>query len=239
MYLTHKEYSSKKIKYAFFTKKVESVDHRYFSHHENYKKNRELIAKMFLSENILFTDQKHTKDVILVESYKQDPIIADGQITTTKGLAIAVATADCVPLLLADEDAGIVSCVHAGWRGAKSNIMQEAVDKMHKLGANNITAIIGPCIRQESYEVSQDFYDEFLIQDQKNDQFFLHSINKNHYMFNLPAYVKAQLKLPYVKAILDMEYNTYQDEENFFSFRKTTHNPQIPMGNIVSAIMLL
>lgn len=237
MFITHDLFKPKNIKYAFFTKNVPG-SHRYFQNYVGHELNNIEIAKQFGCEKIALVDQKHTNKVIFVDNY-DSYCVADGQVTNKTGIALAAVTADCVPILLADENAKVIASVHAGWRGSKDNIMKEAVNKMQSLGAKNISAIIGPCIRQKSYEVSEEFYKNFILESDVYKNFFIPSVNVSHYMFDLPGYVKFKLSNLGVKDIFDIERDTYEEEENFFSFRKTTHNPSIPMGNLVSVIMII
>ena len=230
MYITHEQFKPKKIRYGFFTKDMPSSK-------DPQSVELQLIAKKFGSDKIAIVEQKHTNKVIVVNDYSSFSI-ADGQVTNKQNIALGVYTADCVPILLADENVGIVATVHAGWRGARANIMAQVVEQMQALGAKNITAIIGPCIRQKSYEIDENFYQDFIIESESYKQFFIASIRENHYMFDLPGYVKDKLAQQKVKQILDVNRNTYE-EDIFFSFRRTTHNPEILMGNLISVIMLV
>ena len=75
-------------------------------------------------------------------------LVADGYATNVPGLALAVFTADCVPLLMHDPAAHVVAAVHCGWRGTVADIEARAIDRMRDLGADpgRICAAIGPCI---------------------------------------------------------------------------------------------
>ena len=237
MRIMHKGFNPKNISYGFFTRDIPGSGHRYFHHHEGHEKNNQILAQLFGSEKIAVVDQQHTNKVIITNDYDSYSI-ADGQVTNKPNIALAVITADCVPILLADDNAKIIATVHAGWKGARANIMQEALTKMRELGAKEITAIIGPCIRQHSYEVDSNFYQDFISESIAYGEFFIPSIKQDHYMFDLPGYVKDKLLAADIDYILDIQRNTYEEEENFFSFRRTTHNPDSPMGNIASVIML-
>jgi YfiH family protein len=85
----------------------------------------------------------------------------DGFVTDRPGVALIVKTADCVPILLADNEAGVIAAVHAGWRGTVGAIAPIAANEMVKLGASleNIRIAIGPCIHDCCFEVQQDFVD--------------------------------------------------------------------------------
>lgn len=99
---------------------------------------------------------------------------ADAMATNQPNLLLGILTADCGPVLFADEQAGVIGAAHAGWKGAVGGVLENTLQAMESLGANrsNITAILGPCIHQASYEVSEEFLTPFLKQDQGNEQFF-------------------------------------------------------------------
>ena len=82
---------------------------------------------------------------------------ADAAVTDVPGAVLAVNTADCVPVLLSDDAAGVVGAAHAGWRGAEAGVLQATVDAMVRLGADpsRIEAHVGPCISAAAYEFSQ------------------------------------------------------------------------------------
>jgi polyphenol oxidase len=238
MLITHEKYNPKNIRYAFFNKKIAGSSHRYTHIHDNYKENNLLAAQVFGSEKLAIVQQKHTNKVILTNDYNNYSI-ADGQVTNQKNIALAVQTADCVPILLADEEQGIIGSLHSGWRGARSDIIAEGILKMKDLGAQKITALIGPCIHQDCYEVDNEFYKDFIEETNSNEQYFIPGEKESHYMFDLPGYVKDKLKKAQVHQILDINHNTYVDEENFFSYRRSTHNPDSKQGSLLSVIMLV
>ena len=83
----------------------------------------------------------------------------DGFVTDRHGISLVVKTADCVPILLADAEAGVIAAVHAGWRGTVGGIAENAVAEMLRLGAarERIRVAIGPCIHACCFEVKADF----------------------------------------------------------------------------------
>ncbi len=230
MFITHDKFKPKNIRYGFYTKSFPYIKN-------NKEESLKKVSRHFNSESVSVVEQKHTNKIIIVNDY-QNSCVADGQVTTMPNIALGVLTADCVPILLADENKKVISAVHAGWRGARANIMQEAVDKMKSLGAENITAIIGPCIKQHSYEVGDELYQDFALESGGYKEFFVPSVRPNHYMFDLPGYVKDKLSRVNISNILDVNRNTYDEEGVFFSYRRSTHNPNSPMGNIISIIMI-
>lgn len=230
MLLNHKEFQEKNIRYGFFTRDIGGSKN---IHSEQNK----IAAKAFGSTDIAILDQKHSNIVIETNHYG-DFIEADAQVTSKSNIAIAVLTADCVPILLADNNAKIIAAVHSGWRGTKANIIWQTITKMKSLGAREINAIIGPCIRKNSYEVGEEIYNQFCEIDQNYKSFFSNSLKENHYNFDLPGIVKDQLASSGINRILDLELDTYANKEKFFSYRRHTHNPSEEKGSLLSVIML-
>jgi hypothetical protein len=87
----------------------------------------------------------------------------DALVTTTPGLSLAILTADCAPIVLHDPDAGVLACVHSGWRGTAARVAAAAVAVMTKLGADpaRTKAGIGPVIDPARYQVGEDVYTAF------------------------------------------------------------------------------
>ena len=126
----------------------------------------------FDAENVVSMPQIHSNRVIYVtpdmrgEGYFLPPSCeCDGYVTNTRGVTLGVRTADCVPILLEDAEAGVVAALHAGWRGTFSDICGEGVRKMIAKGADasRIVAVIGPSICQNCYEVGKDVFDMSLL----------------------------------------------------------------------------
>ncbi|MBL1404695.1 MAG: polyphenol oxidase [Hyphomicrobiales bacterium] len=165
---------------------------------------------------------------------------ADALVTKTKGLMVGVLTADCGPVLFADEKAGIVATAHAGWKGATSGILENTIQTMCNLGATpkNIIAILGPTISQENYEVGPEFADNLISLDKNNDAYLINSEQKTHFMFDLPQYIVDRL------SNLDVQANwtgqcTYSNEDALFSYRRSTHRKEPDYGRQLSAICLI
>ena len=161
---------------------------------------------------------------------------ADAIVTATPGIAIAVLTADCQPVLLADPDAGVIGAAHAGWKGAMAGILDATVEAMREAGAERIRAVIGPTISQRAYEVGEDFMDRFLAEDADNARFFAGGPNGRP-MFNLPGYGLARLDALGVDAEW-IGHCTYSDPARFFSYRRATHEGAADYGRLISAITL-
>ena len=116
-------------------------------------------------EHFLSLYQIHSPQVVVADKpwAGEDRPRADAVVTKTKGLAIGVSTADCGPLLFADDKAKIIGAAHAGWRGAFSGVIENTIAAMEEIGSKrkDIKVALGPLIRQNNYEVSGDFVDQF------------------------------------------------------------------------------
>jgi YfiH family protein len=164
---------------------------------------------------------------------------ADAIVTDCPGLAIGVLTADCVPLLLASPEAGVIAAVHAGWKGAKAGIIESAIEAMQSLGAQpgQIVAGIGPAISRAAYEVSHEFQAAFLADDGGNEKYFSQSAGTRP-RFNLTVYVKDRLLRAGAVSIQDAGLCTYENESILFSYRRSVHKAEPDYGRQISAILL-
>ena len=189
---------------------------------------------------LLTVYQTHSPEVAVVTDAAQLPEIgktrADAIVTDQPGIAIAVLTADCQPILLADAQAGVIGAVHAGWKGALSGVIEAAVGAMTDLGARRIRAVIGPSISQRAYEVSDEFMDAFLTEDPDHHRFFAGGPNGRP-MFDLPSYGLMRLREAGVEAEW-LGRCTYTDPERFFSYRRSTHLHEADYGRLISVIAL-
>jgi len=164
---------------------------------------------------------------------------ADALVTATPGVALSVLTADCMPVLLADHEAGVVAAVHAGWRGALSGVLEAAIDAMEALGAEReeITAVIGPCISQRAYEVGPEFLDAFLSEDPASQRFFANG-QGDRYLFDLPGYGLSRLRAADIGHAEWTRHCTYSQPELFYSHRRATKQGEADYGRLISAIRL-
>lgn len=116
-------------------------------------------------ELLIMPRQTHTARVEIVGAADAGRTIADvdALVTSDPSIAVGISTADCVPLLMADAEAGVVAAVHSGWRGTVGRIASMAVDAMISLGASpeRIRCAFGPCICAGCFEVGNEVADVF------------------------------------------------------------------------------
>ena len=163
---------------------------------------------------------------------------ADALVTDRPGLLLGVLTADCGPVLLADPEAGVIGAAHAGWKGALDGVLESVVAAMVGLGANpdRITAALGPCIAQASYEVGPEFVARFVALNAANAAFF--TTGPGRPRFDLKGFIGHRLRRAGVGALDILPHDTCAEAERFFSFRRTTLRGEGGFGLQLSAIAL-
>lgn len=127
------------------------------------RENRERLAAALgqPAGRMLFMNQVHGAGVAVVDQpWPADPPEVDAVVTRARGLVLAVLVADCVPVLLADPDAGMVAVAHAGRPGLVAGVVPAAVSVMRGLGAERIAARIGPSVCGRCYEVPAQMRDQ-------------------------------------------------------------------------------
>ena len=207
------------------------------------RENRRLAAEAVAPGAALVTlHQVHSAEAVAVTAPIADEARphADALVTDRHGLLLGILTADCVPVLLADRQAGVIGAAHAGWKGALGGVTDATVAAMERLGAHRdrIAAAIGPCIARASYEVDDGFFRRFAEANPENERFFAAGTRPGHHQFDIEAYVAARLAAAGLARIEALGLDTYADERRFFSFRRATHRGEPGYGRQISLIAL-
>lgn len=214
-------------------------------HPEAVTENRTRVANASANAKILTLWQHHSADCVAVTDVWTDDRSklpkADAMVTNRPGFALGILTADCAPVLFTGQDGKgrpIVGAAHAGWKGALAGVIENTVTAMRSLGAENISAAIGPCIVQASYEVSADFVKPFLEQDKGNGRYFAAGKNDSVRQFDLTGYVTSRLKKAGIMNVSVSDADTYKQDADFFSYRRTTHRKEADYGRQISIIAI-
>jgi YfiH family protein len=186
--------------------------------------------------------QIHSPAVVAVERpwpQDQNPR-ADAMVTNRPGTALGVLSADCVPLLFADAEAGVIGAAHAGWKGALAGVAEATIAAMCRLGAETgrIRAAIGPAIQQNSYEVGAEFPDRFAETHAGSLRFFRSSERPGRHMFDLPGLIQDKLARLGLAAIGNTGLDTCADEAGFFSYRRAGLRGEAVYGRQISIVAL-
>ena len=206
---------------------------------ENVKNNLAIATKCLNAdlENLTLLKQIHSSKPIKANN-TINQIEGDAVYTSKKGNVIGVITADCVPILVWDNEKKNAIAIHAGWRGALGGIIENSINEIKGNGKCQFYAAIGPCIRQNNYEVDEIFYELFLKETSLNKKFFKNSNVSNKFLFNLPGYCYEKLIKSGVNKIDNLEIDTYLDECNFFSCRRALHKKEKHFGCQLSIIKI-
>lgn len=212
---------------------------------EAVQENRaRVVGRLGAAEGRLLTvHQVHSPIAVIAEEpwpIGQQPH-ADAIVTRTSGLAVGALSADCAPVLLADRQAQVVAAAHAGWRGAIGGVIEATLEAMERLGAQRgrISAVVGPTIGPDAYEVGRAFRATFEEKDSANAAYFKTGTDEAHFQFDLPAYCLKRLKHAGVKQCESLNLCTYANESLFFSYRRSLHAHETDYGRQISAIVIL
>ena len=185
----------------------------------------ESLKKEFKVDNVVYLKQIHSDKILVYkgdgESIKDEE--RDAIITNEKNVIIGVFTADCVPVILIDEENQVIATIHSGWKGTFESITLKTIEKMKlEFNANesNIKAYIGPHIKKCCYEVSEDLKLKFI--DKKTTINKKELFDKNN--LNLEACIMDDLKRAGVKDsnINNLDLCTYCSEDiKLHSYRKS------------------
>lgn len=206
------------------------------------RQNRALVARHLGAEpeSLVGLTQVHGAAVTVVGApwaYGAGPQ-ADAMVTDRPGVALGIITADCTPVLLLDRQAGVIGAAHAGWRGAVAGVLEATVEAMIRLGAQtaSIAAAIGPCIRQQSYEVGPDLRDAVLAHDCGHAGFFAEGTRPDRWQFDLAGY--CRMRLASIAQVDVIDADTLADPDRFFSHRRRTLAGGGAIGHQMSAIVI-
>lgn len=182
------------------------------------KENLESLKKDFDVDEVVYLNQIHSDDVLIFNDNVEEFIQNEGDaiITNKEKVIIGAFTADCVPVILLNEEKGVIAAIHSGWKGTFNSITKKTIKKMiqeYNLKVEDIKVYIGPHIRQCCYEVSEELKEKFLNKTKiKEDELFLdrnlnmerciledlRNLNikeENIYSINLCTYCEKDIKL--------------------------------------------
>jgi polyphenol oxidase len=204
------------------------------------RENRARVARSLDAAHLLGLTQVHGTGVVTatVPWAPGQGEKADAMVTDRPGLALGIVTADCAPVLFAGAGGKIVGAAHAGWRGAVAGVLEATIAAMTALGASPgaITAAVGPCIAQRSYEVGPDLRDAVLARSTADAAFFAPGQRDDRWQFDLAAYCAARLTAAGVGHVIVTGFDTLSEEDRFFSHRRRTLAKAGPIGHQISVI---
>jgi YfiH family protein len=196
---------------------------------DNVQKNRKLLGEMLPKEcAVQWLEQVHGNRVVVIDEHVNSLIQADAMITRSSKIALAIMTADCLPILLSNHEGTEIAAIHGGWRSLAGNIVSNTLTKMNS-DRDEIHAWLGPCIGPEKFEVGQEVKTSFTEQNKLFSQAFaeqnievtLHNaLSKKKYFANLQLIAQLQLQQLGIKNITSLPECTYIQKDKYYSFRR-------------------
>jgi polyphenol oxidase len=182
-------------------------------------------------DRVVWMNQVHSDHVEVVDGPRETAFdTTDGLVTRTPRLALAVVTADCVPVLLSDARAGVIAAVHAGRVGAQNGVVARAIEAMVGLGARepDISVLLGPAVSGRNYEVPAAMADEVEAALPGSRT----TTSAGTPGLDLRAGIACQLEALGVSAI-DVDPRCTVDDTNLFSHRRGA-----PTGRLASVVWM-
>jgi YfiH family protein len=213
---------------------------------ENVAENRRRFLKAIGSEgaHVVTARQTHSIERCLIESPAQasgPQPVCDAMVTRLPDVLLAIQTADCLPVLIADTKTGTIAAIHAGWRGTAGRITERTIADMmmlHGVNPRDCIAALGPSACVECYEVGEDVIDRYksefgywqnlLVNFKENGKAHLDVRAANVQQLRFCGFEEDQ--------IYAADYCTMHQNELFFSYRKEGKAQPSGVGRSLSVI---
>ena len=183
--------------------------------------NRQIVGQLCPSQPRWMT-QVHGIKVVDAESVEDDQEAADAQTSVTPGVVCAVQVADCLPVLLAEQNGRAVGAVHAGWRSLAGGIIEATVARMRERLADPqavIKAWLGPRIGFEHFETGADVPEMFLAKYAEGAD-YVQQKGEGKYLVDLAGFAHVALERAGVRDVEDCKLSTFADPQRFYSYRR-------------------
>lgn len=178
--------------------------------------NRQLLNPLLPSEPV-WLNQVHGVTVVNVSTANCSPD-ADASYADKPGSVCAVMTADCLPVLLCDQNGVEVAAIHAGWKGLLDGVIEAGIARMSS-PPESLLAWLGPAIGPQAFEVGDDVRDAFIATDAKAEAAFV-AKGQGKWLGDLFELGKQRLANKGVTRVYGGGLCTYTDSVRFFSFRR-------------------
>lgn len=190
------------------------------------------LEQMHGTEVARFDDSRSATHVDAAKTHRSWPMPrADGAVTRTRGVVLAIRTADCLPVLLCSRAGTVVGAAHAGWRGLAAGVLENTLAALG-CDADEAIAWLGPGIGQRAFEVGADVRDAFTIRDADAAAAFIAG-RPGHWYADLEALARRRLSRAGVGSVFGGGLCTYTDAERFYSWRR-----EPPCGRMAALIWI-
>ena len=179
---------------------------------------RRLFHKLKLPAEPRWLKQVHGTHSLAADRSNPECCEADATFTSQQNVVCVVLTADCLPILLCNQDGTQVAAIHAGWRGLLDGVIESTLAEMD-CGRDGLMAWLGPAIGPEVFEVGHDVRDAFIDRDSEAVTAFKQSAN-NKWLADIYALARQRLSRAGVSAVYGAGFCTYSDADRFYSYRR-------------------
>ena len=179
-------------------------------------RNRMLLNTLLPSEPV-WLEQVHGTIVANADMATCRPQ-ADACIARHRAAVCVVMTADCLPVLLCDQQGSVVGAAHAGWKGLAAGIIEATVQEMNA-APQNLMAWLGPAISQDAFEVGDEVHTVFVDMHPQAASAFIPGRN-GKWFADIYALARVRLNALGITQIYGGDYCTYREREKFFSYRR-------------------
>lgn len=179
-------------------------------------RNREALLTAFhLKHEPYWLNQTHSNRCIIAgEDNTRD---ADAIISRSSDYPLVIMTADCLPIMLCNQEGSEIAAIHAGWKGLVDGVIENTLKKMHS-APENIYAWIGPSICQNCFEVGDEVFQIY----QNNYPFSKTGFQpRNHkWLADLPGIAEMILKENKIKTVSQSKHCTFELKKEYYSYRR-------------------
>jgi YfiH family protein len=168
-------------------------------------------------------EQVHGVEVVEASGLS-GPCAADASISTECGVVCTVMTADCLPVLMCDRRGRGVAAAHAGWRGLAAGVIEATAKRLCQrldCDAGELLVWLGPAIGPQAFEVGSEVRDAFTANDTAAGQAFIAN-RPGHWLADIYLLARQALRRQGIEAVYGGGRCTYNEVENFFSFRRNS-----------------
>lgn len=181
-------------------------------------RNRALLRDtLALPGEPLWLTQVHGR-VVVDAAHASEGTEADASFSSTPGAVCAVMTADCLPVLFADQRGGAVAAAHAGWRGLASGVLEATLGRFE--APSRVIAWLGPAIGPEVFEVGDEVRAAF-CERQAEARHCFRSVRPGHWLADIYALARLRLVAAGVGEVYGGGRCTYSEPELFYSYRRS------------------
>ncbi|MBI5890715.1 MAG: peptidoglycan editing factor PgeF [Nitrosomonadales bacterium] len=180
-------------------------------------RNRQMLAPFMPSEPV-WMEQVHGVEVANADA-AACRVVADASVAKQRGSVCVIMTADCLPVLLCDEDGSVVAAAHAGWKGLAAGVIEATVKEMG-VAPQKLMAWLGPTIGPHAFEVGEDVRAAFMAHDASAAAAFVPLAAEGKYRADMVRLARQRLNALGISRIYGGTFCTFHQKDKFYSYRR-------------------